>query len=81
MDLRLPSKKLDKFTCRSLLRLTCQIFELTTGHELYKYEPGRTLDETECMLYQMMLSTGEIFDPEQLSVSKMAHAYFDGTCM
>lgn len=68
------------FASLLVLTLYFQIFELTTKRELYRYEPGRTLDSVEHMLYQMMLFTGEDFEPEQLRVSKLAAQYFDNTC-
>ena len=60
------------------------MFELTTRLALYKYEPlvleSVELDEVEHVLYQMMLFTGEDFEPEQLRVSGRAAEYFDNTC-
>jgi len=38
------------------------------------------MDETENMLYQMMVFTGEAFRAEQLQVSPKAPEYFNSTC-
>ena len=59
-----------------------KIFELVTSKSLFRYRPHEQfgLDETESMLYQMMLLTGEDFRAAQLQVSPGAAKYFTSTC-
>jgi len=60
----------------------CLVFELVTSELLFRYQPNNKfgLDETENMLYQMMLLTGEVFRAAQLQVSPKAPAYFTSAC-
>ncbi|TDL19552.1 kinase-like protein [Rickenella mellea] len=60
----------------------CLIFELVTSKHLFRYVRNQKfgLDETENMLYQMMLHTEEEFRAEQLQVSPKAPEYFYPDC-
>jgi serine/threonine-protein kinase SRPK3 len=58
------------------------VYELVTSKHLFRYERNEKydLDETETMLYQMMLFTGEVFRAAQLQLSPKAPEYFTATC-
>ncbi|TFK33777.1 kinase-like protein [Crucibulum laeve] len=60
----------------------CLIFELVTGHGLFRYEPLEKykLDPEHFMLYHMVCYTGEQFRAEQLMVSSRAARFFDTEC-
>lgn len=55
------------------------MFELVCGRALFYYTVNTKFDltETENMLYQMMVLTGQEFRAAQLSVSPSAIEYFD----
>jgi serine/threonine-protein kinase SRPK3 len=59
--------------------LVFQLFELVGGRALFQYKVNTKWDltETENMLYQMMLFTGQEFQAPQLRVSPLAIEYFD----
>jgi len=58
------------------------MFELVTSKQLFRYQPNKKfdLDETENMLYQMMLHSGELFRAAQLQTSPKAPEYFTSNC-
>ncbi|KAK0448897.1 kinase-like protein [Desarmillaria tabescens] len=60
----------------------CLVFELITGHALFKYDllPKFDFDGFTYILYQMICFTGEDFGAQQLTVSPLADKYFDSTC-
>jgi len=58
------------------------VFELVTSKHLFRYQTNKKfgLDETENMLYQMLLHTKEDFRAVQLRVSPKAPEYFTSAC-
>lgn len=56
----------------------CLVYTLIVSQQLFSYEINDKLNltETENMLYQMMLYSGEIFHPKQLGVSPGAAEFF-----
>ncbi|XP_006459946.1 hypothetical protein AGABI2DRAFT_202444 [Agaricus bisporus var. bisporus H97] len=60
----------------------CLVFELVTAEHLFVHERNQKfdLDETENMLYQMMLYSREDFSGAQLQASPKAPEYFNADC-
>ncbi|KAG8801672.1 hypothetical protein FRC17_006589, partial [Serendipita sp. 399] len=60
----------------------CLVFEMITGKSLFKHEPNAELglDDTEHMLYQMIVYSGEDFPRDLLDQLPTADRYFNSEC-
>ena len=58
------------------------MYELVASQRLFRYQRNTKfgLDETENMLYQMMMHAGAFFSAEQLQASPKAPEYFNADC-